>query len=898
MKQKCDICGKSFEGYGNNPAPLEGKVCCDNCNKTYVIPARLKQLKVTGKMNDDINEVNKKVEELNSIANADEEPETNVDTPSDFNLREHIGFLIKDEVEAIEGYDKALIKADLTPEDTSVLEEIRNDELDHVSKLNSIYEKSAKGAIEEDNSLADDAFGEIKKNIQSRREGGIPAQTPKVDEDSTDKINPDEISFNDAGEHQEQMAQRQYEQLKRELDEIDKEIDRNDNNPRYNIESAHKRIDEIENKIMQLKKVFGYALKDESNLEESFEGGYDPATVNEPISDKCVKDDLLSGIVGAIGNVANGIGKLSTAATDADNLKESSEEVPTFVEGEETMDDSNSEIINKVKELGGKRKQNGASGYLGFFFASPQSAEAFEKYLNSKGIHYNTNGSQYYVRVDDSGIKDSIQKGRVYRETVNSQQGYEDWEFTGNTKKGPDGKTLYAMKSERGVQWFDEDEVKNMKIQDANPIVVDSVVYKKGSRVVLEFTYDGRKRWIVVDNSQYHGEKVYKGGGIVEYSKNAAIKTANDFDTMDRLEKQSGGKSWYKEWMSGNHDEETCMTDSIMSEYEDIKKRLGQEKFNALQKYLKLTNKDISDIYYKKEEFDRFMDWYNKDMKDCDTIKDASPEVTKVASIVKNIPSIFDMPAALKKAGLKAESYNGVVFVKINGKEVMIVSKNRVDAGPNDIIQGNYAIGLNDDYQNVQNSLKENEISNSISDESTKTIDLGRYNRYDTLIMKKANDYGIKLEGNGNIVKASGDIERINDFVDFINEYHKANAKITDSDTVNDIGRTTVGSKYRWEERYGNQLLTVIEAGESVRLSLDNSNTYVRIPKEKFEQLVKDGKLNSVDTELIEGYGRIKTNKDKKFSIKVGDRTFVVKAKDKKSAVSKLKKSLKKNGGK
>lgn len=841
MKQKCDICGKSFEGYGNNPAPLEGKVCCDNCNKTYVIPARLKQLKVTGKMNDDINEVNKKVEELNSIANADEEPETNVDTPSDFNLREHIGFLIKDEVEAIEGYDKALIKADLTPEDTSVLEEIRNDELDHVSKLNSIYEKLAKGAIEEDNSLADDAIGEIKKNIQSRREGGIPAQTPKVDEDSTDKINSDEISFNDAGEHQEQMAQRQYEQLKRELDEIDKEIDRNDNNPRYNIESAHKRIDEIENKIKQLKKVFGYALKDESNLEESFEGGYDPATVNEPISDKCVKDDLLGGIVGAIGNVANRIGKLSTAATDADNLKESSEEVPTFVEGEETMSDSNSEIINKVKELGGERKQNGASGYLGFFFASPQSAEAFEKYLNSKGIHYNTNGSQYYVRVDDSNIKDSIQKGRVYRETVNSQQGYEDWEFTGNTKKGPDGKTLYAMKSDRGVQWFEEDEVRNMKVQDANPIVVDSVVYKKGSRVVLEFTYDGRKRWIVVDNSQYHGEKVYKGGGIVEYSKNAAIKTANDFDTMDRLEKQSGGKSWYKEWMSGNHDEETCITDPI---------------------------------------------------------KDASPEVTKVASIVKNIPSIFDMPTALKKAGLKAESYNGVVFVKINGKEVMIVSKNRVDAGPDDIIQGNYAIGLNDDYQDVQESLNENEISNSITDATTKTIDLGRYNRYDTLIMKKANDYGIKLEGNGNIVKASGDIERINDFVDFINEYHKANAKITDSDTVNDIGRTTVGNKYRWEERYGNQLLTVIEAGESVRLSLDNSNTYVRIPKEKFEQLVNDGKLNSVDTELIEGYGRIKTNKDKKFSIKVGDRTFVVKAKDKKSAVSKLKKSLKKNGGK
>lgn len=41
----CCICGKEFEGYGNNPAPYKNTgVCCDECNQKYVIPARIKQL--------------------------------------------------------------------------------------------------------------------------------------------------------------------------------------------------------------------------------------------------------------------------------------------------------------------------------------------------------------------------------------------------------------------------------------------------------------------------------------------------------------------------------------------------------------------------------------------------------------------------------------------------------------------------------------------------------------------------------------------------------------------------------------------------------------------------------------------------------------------------------------
>lgn len=39
----CVICGHDFEGYGNNAEPVKPGICCDECNETKVLPARLKQ---------------------------------------------------------------------------------------------------------------------------------------------------------------------------------------------------------------------------------------------------------------------------------------------------------------------------------------------------------------------------------------------------------------------------------------------------------------------------------------------------------------------------------------------------------------------------------------------------------------------------------------------------------------------------------------------------------------------------------------------------------------------------------------------------------------------------------------------------------------------------------------
>lgn len=56
---KCCLCGKDTAGWGNNPYPLcdekdfESR-CCDECNDTYVIPARILNCKSVEELKDKI----------------------------------------------------------------------------------------------------------------------------------------------------------------------------------------------------------------------------------------------------------------------------------------------------------------------------------------------------------------------------------------------------------------------------------------------------------------------------------------------------------------------------------------------------------------------------------------------------------------------------------------------------------------------------------------------------------------------------------------------------------------------------------------------------------------------------------------------------------------------------
>lgn len=57
--------------------------------------------------------------------------------------------------------------------------------------------------------------------------------------------------------------------------------------------------------------------------------------------------------------------------------------------------------------------------------------------------------------------------------------------------------------------------------------------------------------------------------------------------------------------------------DSILQEYEQIRREIGEKKYNAIQKYL-ATHKNIllSDIYYNEGEWNKFEQWFNNGMKD------------------------------------------------------------------------------------------------------------------------------------------------------------------------------------------------------------------------------------------------------------------------------------------
>lgn len=43
-KKICSICGKEYSGWGNNAEPINEGRCCDDCNASAVIPARLEML--------------------------------------------------------------------------------------------------------------------------------------------------------------------------------------------------------------------------------------------------------------------------------------------------------------------------------------------------------------------------------------------------------------------------------------------------------------------------------------------------------------------------------------------------------------------------------------------------------------------------------------------------------------------------------------------------------------------------------------------------------------------------------------------------------------------------------------------------------------------------------------
>lgn len=135
-----------------------------------------------------------------------------------------------------------------------------------------------------------------------------------------------------------------------------------------------------------------------------------------------------------------------------------------------------------------------------------------------------------------------------------------------------------------------------------------------------------------------------------------------------------------------------------------------------------------------------------------------------------------------------------------------------------------------------------------------------------------------------NTVEQKDSAEKVEEIMEEAKEVHE---RLKDTDTVNDIGLIEVGNQYRWEEKYGNALLTVMKTDTEIRLALDRNGAYVEIPREKFEEMVRSGKLKAVESVNIDKYSDVKTVKA--YKVKVGDRTFIVSAASPKDAKNKVK---------
>lgn len=52
-------------------------------------------------------------------------------------------------------------------------------------------------------------------------------------------------------------------------------------------------------------------------------------------------------------------------------------------------------------------------------------------------------------------------KDKIYRQKVDSQQGYEDWEYVGEVKETSSGELWYVFKNDLGYYHFDEKDLKD-----------------------------------------------------------------------------------------------------------------------------------------------------------------------------------------------------------------------------------------------------------------------------------------------------------------------------------------------------------------------------------------------------------------------------------------------------
>jgi len=200
-----------------------------------------------------------------------------------------------------------------------------------------------------------------------------------------------------------------------------------------------------------------------------------------------------------------------------------------------------------------------------FAFVKPNCSKQIKVYEPKIGDAYN----KFANEKDKEYLKDAIAEMKRYVNRWSSLSAKQKRDISPLGLS--DLKQQIKFAEDRLKQLRDSSTVPlNKTLMDSSDIIVERIIKKVSNSY-------GDNYWVVKGKFPNHpytiffvtknnptGKKVLTGGGTVEFSEKKAIQTANNFATMNYLDKKYGKVEGYKRWMRGE-------TDSAIKDYRSDK---------------------------------------------------------------------------------------------------------------------------------------------------------------------------------------------------------------------------------------------------------------------------------------------------------------------------------------
>lgn len=369
QEQECVICHKKYKGYGNNAQPVANGYCCDECNTTVVIPARVEKFQgkdVTNK--DDVREDLEVVEKEEDVKEVTPVGDSITDIIS--TLEENPESTI-DELDTDENADESVV---------CINTEKCNDKINEL--LHAFLDEVGLELQGDDNE--EDRFKELFYNIFELKED--EEESPEVTEDSTDI---DVVEDNETEELLEQVQSllKENKGLKESVVQLQKE---------KAVSGAKvSKLNEELNTFKSIASNAGKKVLETKDLKENYSKL--SATNNSLVTDNKELRTALDQLNKQVKQLKESIKKSDTIVTDKDaEIKRLSEKL-TKVETE-----ANQKLTKVTNTLNDQKKLTEKYNKLAHNVAN--------RYINSKALNLGITANEIKNRLGESYTLDDVDK--------------------------------------------------------------------------------------------------------------------------------------------------------------------------------------------------------------------------------------------------------------------------------------------------------------------------------------------------------------------------------------------------------------------------------------------------------------------------------------------------------